>query len=159
MGLNAATIATVSTLSLLDASLDDMADMPTWSVFPAGVYKVKPTVKQEQKKNAEGVMETQITVGVKLLEVRELNSPESVAPEIGSETSCRYTWENEYGQGGLKNLLKPIAAVTGIKSVPQLLTTLHEADDVIMVMDIRTVRGQKGKSDKDYQQFIDLIVE
>jgi hypothetical protein len=151
--------ATVSTLSLLDASLDDMNDMPTWEVFPAGVYKVKPTVKQEKKKNDKGVEETIITVGAKLLEVRELNSPEDKAPEIGAETSTRYTWENEYGQGGLKNLLKPIAAATGVKSVAQLLEILNDADDVVLVMGKRIVKGSAGKSDKEYQQFNDLMVE
>lgn len=159
MPISASTESKVSTLNLLDASLDDMADMPSWSTFPAGVYKVKPTVKQEKKKNKENKEETLITVSAKLISVVELNSPDSVAPEIGSETSCRYTWENEFGQGGLKNLLKPIAAVTGEKSVPALLEILNTADDVGLVMDIRTVKGERGKSDRDYQQFTDLIVE
>jgi hypothetical protein len=153
--------ASVSTLDLLDATLDDMNDLPSWSNFPAGVYKVKPGIKQEKKKNAKtGAVETHITVTAKLLEVRELASAESTPPDVGSETQVRYTWENEYGQGGLKNLLKPIAAATGLKKVPELLEVLNTADDVLLVMGTRAGKAPAGGGEApQYQVFSDLIVE
>lgn len=152
--------ATVSTLSLLDASLDDMMDMPEWKNFPPGAYVVKPSIKQETKKNTKtNAMETHITVGAKLISVKELADPNSVAPEVGSEAQVRYTWENEYGQGGLKNLLKPVAAATGLKKVPELLEAINTADSLIFVMGIRKGKAEAGKDTPEYQTFTDLIVE
>lgn len=151
--------AQISTISLLDAILDDMNDMPTWSRFPAGVYKVKPSVKTEVKKNQAGVSETHITISCKLLAVVELADAASVAPEVGSETQVRYTWENEYGQGGLKNLLKPVAAASGQKSVPVLLDLINNADDLVFVMDIRAGKADAKGVKAEYQTFTDLIVQ
>lgn len=152
--------STVNTLSLLDASLDDMMDMPEWKNFPAGAYTVKPSIVQEQKKNTKtNAMETHITVKAKLIAVKELADPNSVAPEVGSETQVRYTWENEYGQGGLKNLLKPVAAATQLKKVPELLEAIHTADSLVLVMGLRKGKSEAGKDTPEYQTFTDLIVE
>lgn len=146
-------------LDLLDAKLEDLQDLPEWTVFPAGVYKVKPTVKIEKKKNKANVTETIITIGAKLLEIKEVADEKATRVEVGSETSCRFTWENEFGQGGLKVLLKPIATVTGNSSVSQLLEILGSADDVILVMDTRdSTNAQTGKT-TTYQVFKDLIIE
>lgn len=153
--------ATVGTISLLDVSLDDMMDMPEWKNFPPGAYVVKTSIKQEQKKNTKtNEMETHITVGAKLLSVKELGDPNSTPPEIGAETQVRYTWENEYGQGGLKNLLKPVAAATGMKKVPELLEAIHTADSLVLVMGIRKGKATGTNTDvPEYQTFTDLIVE
>jgi hypothetical protein len=152
--------AEVNTLSLLDASLDDMMDMPEWKNWPAGAYTVKPEIKQESKKNTKtNEMETHITVKAKLIAVKELADPNSVPPEVGAETQVRYTWENEYGQGGLKNLLKPVAAATGLKKVPELLEAIHTADSLVLVVGIRKGKSEAGKETPEYQTFTDLIVE
>jgi hypothetical protein len=157
--------ASLNMLSLLDAKIEDLADMPTWSTFPAGAYKVKPSVKKEQKKNAKtNVMEDIITIGAKLIEVKETADPAAVKPEVGAETSSRFTWQNEYGQGGLKNLLMPIAtflktAGQPVPGVMGLMDILHSADSVIIVMGQRVVKGQNGAKDQVYQTFEDLMVD
>ncbi len=150
--------ASVSTLDLLDASLDDMADLPEWKIFPAGVYRVKPEVKQESKKQ-KGESVTVITVTATLLEggIKEKNDPASADPAVGSQTNVRFTWENEYGQGGLKNLLKPISAATGVKKVGDLLQLLGTADSVLLVMGVR--KSSKDGKDYENQTFTDLILE
>lgn len=157
--------STLNTLSLLDAKIEDLADMPTWSTFPAGAYKVKPSVKREQKKNSKtGVVEDIITIGAKLIEVKETADPAAVRPEVGSETSSRFTWQNEYGQGGIKNLLTPVAtflknAGQSVPGVVGLMDILHSADSVIIVMGQRIVKGQNGGKDQVYQTFEDLMVD
>lgn len=150
--------ASVSTLDLLDAQLDDMKDLPEWTIFPAGVYKIKPKV-ETKKKVQKGENVTVITVTATLIEVKEMNEKDAVAPEIGSETSVNFTWENDYGQGGLKNLLKPIGAAVkdkGITKVSDLLQILGSADDVLLVMDVRE-SDKDGKKTK-FQQFKDLML-
>ena len=149
--------STVNTLSLLDAKLEDLADLPEWVLFPAGVFEVKPSVKTETKVNGKTkTKETIVTIGAKLLSIKELADPASAKPEPGAETSVRFTWEHEYGRGALKRLLKPIAEVTKVSKVSQLLEILNTADSVLIVMDIREaeVKGQT----RNYQQFTDLIV-
>lgn len=153
--------AQMSTIDLLDATLDDMKDMPEWKRFPAGVYKVKPEVKTEKKK-IKDEMCTVITVTATLIEVREMNQSDATPPEIGSTTSVSYTWENDYGQGGLKNLLKPIAAAVkenGITKVSDFLQILGTADSVLLVMGLRDGKADSYGKIPQYQQFTDLILE
>lgn len=152
--------STVNTMSLLDASLDDMNDMPEWKNFPPGAYTVKPSIKMESKKNTKtGITETHITVGAKLIAVKELADPNDTAPEVGAETQVRYTWENEYGQGGLKNLLKPVAAATSMTKVPELLDAINTADSLVLVMGLRKGKAGTDGSTPEYQTFTNLIVE
>jgi len=158
--------ASLNTLSLLDAKIEDLADLPVWSTFPAGAYKVKPSVKKEQKKNSKtGVMEDIITVGAKLIEVKELADPASEKPAVDAETSARFTWQNEYGQGGLKNLLMPIAeflkkANQPVPGVVGLLDILNSADSVIIVMGQRVVKANTpGGKDQVYQTMESLLVD
>lgn len=153
--------AQISTLDLLDATLDDMKDLPEWKRFPAGVYKVKPEVKIEKKKIKNEDC-TQITVTATLIEVKELNRTDATPPEIGAVTSVSYTWENEYGQGGLKNLLKPIASAVkenGITKVSDFLQILGSADSVLLVMGVRDGKADSSGRIPQYQQFTDLILE
>jgi len=150
--------ANLNALDLLDAKLDDLSDLPEWVTFPAGIYKVKPSVKTESKINPKTKLkETIITVGAKLLEIKELTDEGGVRVAVGAETSARYTWENEYGQGGLKVLLKPIAAATGISSVKQLLEMLGTADSVLLVMSTRESTNATTGKTATYQVFSDLI--
>jgi hypothetical protein len=153
--------AAFSALSLLDAKMDDLVDLPEWKTFPPGVYKVKPSVKIEKKPSKADAkkMDTVITISATLLAIKELADPASEKVEVGAETSCRYTWENEFGQGGLKKLLTPIYAMTENPSFKYNLDALHTADDVLLVMTTRVVKGKNGSPDAVYQQFTDLIVE
>ena len=151
--------STMNTLDLLDAKLSDLADLPEWVTFPAGVYKCKPSVKIEKKANQKTkLMETIITVGAKCIEVKEVQDATQPKVAVDSETSTRYTWENDYGQGALKKLLAPIAAITKIESVKKLLDVLDTADSVLFVMDTREVTNAAGKT-ATYQVFSDLIVD
>ena len=152
--------ANLNTLDLLDAKLSDMSDLPEWVVFPAGVYKVKPSVKIERKANQKTkVMETVITVNAKCIEVKEVQDATQPRVAVDSETSTRYTWENEYGQGGLKKLLAPIAAITKLDSVKKLLDVLDSADSVLIVMDTRDSTNAQTNKTTTYQVFADLIVD
>jgi len=151
----------LNTLDLLDAQLDDLKDLPEWKTFPAGVYLCKPAVKSEKKKikNEEC---TVITITATLLEggVIELNDKDATPPEVGSQTSVQFTWENEYGQGALKNILKPIAAATNgqVKKVADLLELINTADSLKFVMGTRQGKAQDGKPAATFQQFTDVIV-
>lgn len=160
MGLKDATVT--NTVALLDANLDDMNDLPSWKVFPAGVYLVKPEVTIESKKNKTTKKdETQITIGATLIEIRELDdpsTPDDKKPVVGDVTSARFTWENEFGQGALKEILKPIAAATGKTKAMELLEILGAQDSILMVMGVRT-KSVEGKPDQEYQSIVNVIVE
>lgn len=150
--------AKVNTLDLLDAQLDDLKDLPEWKTFPPGVYLVKPVVKMEKKANTGLV----ISVTCTLLEggVLEMNDKDATPPEVGSQTSVNYNWDNEYAQGNIKNLLKPIAAATNgqVTKVADLLEMINTADSLKFVMGTREGKAKDGKPAAVFQQFLDILV-
>lgn len=103
--------ANTSIDSLLDATLDDLADMPEFKPFPAGAHRC--TIEFEVK-DVGGIP----SVGLKLtaIETMELANPEDTPVKAGDSTEVLFMLKkkdgttNELGQGQFKEILKPLAA-------------------------------------------------
>jgi len=97
--------------SLLDATLDDLADLPSFKAFPPGVHLCKMflAIKEINKKPA---------VEAKLVhkETLELTNPTDIPPNAGDETTVLYILKNndgsanEIAQGQLKGILSKLKA-------------------------------------------------
>ena len=121
--------------SMLDVSLDDIADLPEFLVFPAGAYRV--TINFGAKKiNEHPVVEAKL----KLLEVQEIPADET-PPEAGAEASVVYMMDNEFGQGNFKKLMKPLCEHHG-------LTNLAQAIAASQGMEVMVVTKQRQNKDK-----------
>lgn len=95
--------------SLLDSSIDDLADLPAFQVYPAGCHRV--TVSWEQKVVAD---HPSVELKLKAIETIELANPTKDTPlEPGTEGTVLFMLDNEFGQGALKEVIKPFAAATG----------------------------------------------
>lgn len=102
--------------NLLDISLDDIADLPEFKVYPAGAHRC--TIAFEKKMiGTHPAVELKLT----LLETVELTDPSEVAPEAGTESSVAYMLDNEFGQGNMKKVMVPLAQHFGISNVSQLM--------------------------------------
>ena len=114
--MNTNTNAQVDIDSLLDVSLDDIADLPEFMVFPAGAHRC--TIAFEKK-----MIGTHPAVELKLtaLETVELTDPSETPLEAGTESSVAYMLDNEFGQGNMKKVMKPLAEHFGITQVSQLM--------------------------------------
>jgi len=113
---------------LLDASIDDLADLPEFSVFHPGVHKVIVTF--EKKKINE---HPSIEMKMKLVETLELANPVEDQPQAaGTESSMLFTLDNEFGQGKLKEVMKPLAAMTGVSKISEVMAAMAGAEITVV---------------------------
>lgn len=132
--------------SLLDASLDDIADLPEFKVFPEGAYRL--LLKWEEKEiNKQAAVEFKF----KLLEVLELGDAAVEAPAPESETSVAFMLGKEFGLGNLKRVVTPIAQAIGATGMRQTLEALQSAE----VVGVLKTRQNKEKT-ATYQEIVSI---
>jgi len=123
---------------LLDANLDDLADLPEFGTYPPGAHKV--SIKWESKTvNNHPCLELQMVA----IETEELANPEADQPLVaGAQGSVLYMLDNEFGQGNLKRTIKPLASSTGLSSLREII----EASNGMEVTVVTKVRQNKDKT-------------
>jgi hypothetical protein len=129
--------------SLLDSSIDDLADLPDFAIFPAGLLKV--TLRFEEK---EVNKHPSVELKMKLVETIEMADATETPLSVGTESSVLYMLDNEFGQGALKAVAKTLASVTGTSS---LRDTLEAANG----MEVQVVSKPRFNKDKT-QQFTNI---
>lgn len=89
--------------NLLDATLDDLADLPEFKPYPDGAHQVLATM---EAKTIGG--KPAIELSFKLVETIELSSPveEGAEPKPGDQSNTLYFLDNEFGQGKFKKIAK-----------------------------------------------------
>ena len=124
--------------SLLDSSIDDLADLPEFQVYPNGSHKV--IVNFESKEvNKHPCVEMKM----KAVETIELANPASDTPlEPGTESSVLFMLDNEFGQGKFKAIMKTFAEATGTQKISEAM----EAAQGMEVTVICKVRQNKDKT-------------
>ena len=123
--------------SLLDANLDDLADLPEFGTYPPGSHKV--TIKFESKEvNNHACVELQMVA----IETEELVNPADAPLKAGQQGSVLYMLDNEFGQGALKKLMVPLASATGQSS----LRAIMDAANGMEVSVVTKVRQNKDKT-------------
>ena len=138
--------------ALLDATLDDLADMPEFKNFPAGAYN--GTVELNVKKMGES---TGIELKFTNQETVELSDPTQEKPAVGATTNVGFKLDNEYGQGALKNVLT--ALKTGL-NLPDGTSNreVMEVSKGTVCMCVFTLRADKTDKEKHYQGIKTLVV-
>ncbi len=130
--------------SLLDETLDDLADLPQSKPFAPGVHIADMFIKRDEKKPS-----TYICKFVHKTTV-ELSNPTDEPQKPGDEsviwlhTKKKDGGVNEIGQGQLKMLLNPLSEKLGVKSITALLEATKPGIEVAIVTGIRK---QEGYSD------------
>jgi hypothetical protein len=127
--------------SLLDGTLDDLADMPEFKPFPAGTHKVIVSFEQKKVNNFMG-----FEIKMKAIETVELPAGSETPVTPGAETSVFYFFQHtkpitaELGQGKFKEIMKSLAEHYGQHTNRELIEMAQNAE-VIVVTDLR-----KGKN-------------
>jgi hypothetical protein len=124
--------------SILDSSIDDLADLPEFAVFPNGAHKV--LIQWESKEvNKHPCMELKM----KAVETVELSNPAEDKPLVaGAESSVLFMLDNEFGQGKFKTIIKALAEATGSNKISEAV----EASNGMEVTVICKVRQNKDKT-------------
>lgn len=135
--------------ALLDASIDDLADMPEFAVFPNGQHRV--IINWESKVVND---HPSVELKLKMIETVELANPASDSPVApGTESNVLFMLDNEFGQGSLKALLKPLAENTGTASMRETIA----ASNGMEVNVVCKIRYNKDKS-QSYTSVTKLFV-
>ena len=135
---------------LLDFNIDDLADLPAFKVLQPGAHKV--VLNWEEKKIGD---HPALELKVKLVETLELADSNGTPDEPGTESSVAFMLDNEFGQGNLKEVLKPIGAHLGIGKLAEII----EASNGMEVTVVTKQRKDKEDKDKVYLQIKSLICE
>jgi hypothetical protein len=134
--------------NILDATLDDLADMPSISLFPNGAHKVK----LESKINKE---KASVQITMHYVEPLELADPTSSTPAAGDKNSVFFNLKkkdgtaNEYAQGALKEIVKVLQGTFGGATTTEVLENAKDAE-VAVVTKIRVGKGEyEGRDNID----------
>lgn len=135
--------------SILDSSIDDLADLPEFAVYPNGVHRV--LIDWESKEvNKHPCMELKM----KAVETVELANPAEDTPlTAGAESSVLFMLDNEFGQGKFKTLIKQFAAATGTSKISEAV----EASKGMEVQVVCKIRQNKDKS-QSYTDVTKVII-
>lgn len=138
-------MSTLDLDSILDSSIDDLVDLPEFSIYPAGVHSV--IIEFETKEvNKHPCVE----LVMKAVETIELANPAQDAPlEAGAEGTVLFMLDNEFGQGKFKALIKQIAEATGT-------STIKEAVEAAKGMEVQVVTKIRQNKDKT-QSYTDVV--
>ena len=132
--------------ALLDGTLDDLADLPAFKVFPEGAYT--GTITMAAKKMGEN---NGVEMKFKCVTVEELADPASLdKPVEGDETSIGFMLNNEFGQGALKEVLKSLRSGLGIPDSASNREVMEQAAGAT-VLAVFKVRADKTDANKKYQ--------
>lgn len=125
---------------LMDADLDDLADLPAFEVPPVGHYKLMVSLERKTVNDKPS-----ISANLVVQEVLELVSPDVVKPEVGTKFSQLFMMDNEFGQGGFKEFVRPIADAMNLPSrkISALLQTVQN------VLIAATVKHRVHKDDRN----------
>lgn len=124
---------------LLDSTLDDLEDLPSFAPFPAGVHHVKVTLEQKEVAGHPSV-----EVSCEMVETKELANPtDDTAPKPGDKAGTLCMLDNEFGRGNLKLLATPIGQSLGVSSIREVI---EQATDIECLI-VSTVK--KDKNDPD----------
>lgn len=139
---------------LLDETLDDLADLPQSKPFPAGAHKALMFITRNPTKK------TTYVVKFKHQETLEVTAPTAEMPKPGDEstmfihTKTKDNKPNEFGQGQLKMILKPLAERLGTTNISELLEATKPGIEVGIVSG---VKSQEGYNDQMTLAKIQLV--
>lgn len=125
--------------ALLAATLDDVADLPSFDVPPAGYYKLGLTIAVK-KINDRDVIEFNYDVR----EVMELADPTATPPTIGTKFNSAFQITNEIGLGKFKEAAEPIMEALGTTSFGDILGGQVAGMEVYAVLKHRVHKDDKS---------------
>lgn len=126
---------------LLDETLDDLEDLPSFQAYPVGVHKVLATLDLKEINDKPCV-----ELSFKYIENVELTSSSDEAPVEGDTSSTLFMLDNEYGRGNLKLTLASFAEFANTRVNREIIEAVVDVECVI----ITSLTKNKNDPDKPY---------
>lgn len=132
--------------NLLDANLDDLADLPEFVTPPAGAYNATILSIEEKKIGENPAVEFKF----KLMETMELANTTDTPVANGTECGVAFMLNNDFGVGNLKAALKPLGEHFGSQNIREIMAAAKGASVLL------TTTVRKGKGDKADQKYLGI---
>lgn len=135
--------------SLLDATLDDLEDLPEFKPFPIGAHKVLVSLDLKKVNDKEGV-----ELDMKAIETLELADTSDTPLKAGDSTSILFFLDNEFGRGNLKKVATPLGEALGVSKLREVIEAAKDVECVV----VTSLRPDKRDPEKFYTNVKDLVV-
>jgi hypothetical protein len=130
--------------NLLDATLDDLEDLPEFKPFAAGAHSVKASF---EGKDVGGKSCIELSfVMIEVLELADPATPEKDIPKEGDQSSTLFFLDNEYGRGNLKKCAAPFAEALNLTSIRDVVEQVKDVECAL----ISTITTDKHDVTKQY---------
>lgn len=141
----------------LDASLDDIADLPAFTAFPTGAYLINLQNGLEPKKIGD---HPAIQAAMTLKEIIELHEDNlddgEEPPKVGDVATQPFMMDNEFGAGNFKFFSTPIAVnIIGDKRA-KIRSIIEQSKGIDMLIVVKRRRGKAGTESED-KNFMTLM--
>lgn len=134
--------------SLLEGTLDDLADLPAFGAFPVGAHRAKISFEIKTGKDAVNGHPA-IVANFEAIETVELPAGSEEKPvNPGDKSNVLFMMDNEFGQGAFKKLIAPLAEHFGTKTNRATMEAAEGAEVLITT----TKRANKEDKTKFYMQ-------
>lgn len=135
--------------NLLDSTLDDLEDLPTFSPFSPGVHRVLATLDMKDI-NGKQVVE----LALKGLETLELATSTDAPIAEGDSSSTIFMLDNEFGRGNLKKVCTPLGVAMGTGVIREVIEQTTDVECLI----VTSLRPDKNDKDRFYLNIKELNV-
>lgn len=149
---------------LLDGTLDDLADAPSFKPFAPGVHRV--IIKWDAAKKINDMPTIQLDL--KHVETVELKNPEDTPPVAGDETSASYMLKrvdkdtkqvvaNEMAQGQFKLLIQSLAKDLNMEGAsPRAVMEASQNAECLAVTGIRIDKRASKTDESQWKYYTDV---
>lgn len=135
--------------SLLDATLDDLADLPSFKPFAPGAHRVTASFGL---KEINGV--NYVELNFKMVESIELEDKTAEMPKEGDTSNTMFKLGNEFGEGNLKKCAAPFAEALNLSTLRDVIEQVQDVECIIFT----GIRTDKKDPDKKYLQVKELEI-
>lgn len=151
------TKSNVSIDDLLDGTLDDLADVPSFKCYPAGAHLVK--IAFDVEKDKEGKKTGVMFFRMEYREPLELANSEDVPPAMGDKDAVRWDLTNEFGQGNFKVVISALKQQFFPGEAKSNAEVMEAADGLEVGIVTKVRKGKKGtdKEDNTYTDIVGLV--
>ena len=130
--------------NLLDSTLDDLEDLPSFQPFPVGAHKVLASFGMKDINGKSAV--TLDFVLIETLELSDASVAEEDFPKAGDTANTMFMLDNEYGRGNLKKCAMPFGAALELSSIRDIVEGVKDVECILL----SGLRKDKNDPDKFY---------
>ena len=141
---------TTSIDDLLDATLDDLEDLPEFKAFPVGAHRVSISLELKEVNDKQA-----IELSMKAMETLELAHPAKDEPlKEGDTGNMLFFLDNEFARGSLKKITTPLAEALGTSTIRDLIEECKGVECVVAT----SLKKNKEDPDSPYMNIKELNV-